>query len=61
MALVEKNAALMVKDSEAQEKMIALFKELYQDEQKCAELSRNMSQFALPQAIDAIVDNILAL
>lgn len=61
MALVEKNAALIVKDSEAQEKMIDLFKNLYQDEQKCAELSRNMAQFALPQAIDTIVDNILTL
>ncbi|MCQ2280285.1 MAG: undecaprenyldiphospho-muramoylpentapeptide beta-N-acetylglucosaminyltransferase [Bacteroidales bacterium] len=61
MALVEKGAALIVKDSEAGEKLIPTLETLCADEQKCAEMSQNMAQFALPQAVDAIVDNILNL
>ncbi len=61
MALVEKGAALIVKDSEAGEKLIPTFETLVNDPQKCEEMSRNMAQFALPQAIDAIVENILNL
>lgn len=61
MALVEKGAALIVKDSEAGEKLIPTLETLCGDEQKCAEMSQNMAQFALPQAVDAIVDNILNL
>lgn len=61
MALVEKGAALIVKDSEAGEKLIPTLETLCSDEQKCAEMSKNMAQFALPQAVDAIVDNILNL
>lgn len=61
MALVDKGAALIVKDSEAGEKLIPTFEKLVNDEQLCADMSQNMAQFALPTAIDAIVDNILAL
>ncbi len=61
MALVEKGAALIVKDSEAGEKLIPTVEALIQDDQKCAEMSQNLAQFALPQAVDNIVDNILAL
>lgn len=61
MALVEKGAALLVKDGEAGEKLIPTFETLVNDEQKCTEMSQNMAQFALPQAVDAIVDNILSL
>lgn len=61
MALVDKGAALIVKDSEAGEKLIPTFETLVNDPAKCEEMSRNMAQFALPQAIDAIVENILSL
>lgn len=61
MALVDKGAALIVKDSEAGEKLIPTFEKLVNDEHLCADMSQNMAQFALPTAIDAIVDNILAL
>lgn len=61
MALVDKGAALMVKDSEAGEKLIPTLEGLLNDPQKCEEMAQNMAQFALPQAIDAIVENILNL
>lgn len=61
MALVDKGAALMVKDSEAGEKLIPTLESLLNDAQKCEEMAQNMAQFALPQAIDAIVENILNL
>ena len=61
MALVDKGAALMVKDSEAGEKLIPTLENLLNDAQKCEEMAQNMAQFALPQAIDAIVENILNL
>lgn len=61
MALVDKGAALMVKDSEAGEKLIPTLESLLNDPQKCEEMAQNMAQFALPQAIDAIVENILNL
>ena len=61
MALVEKGAALIVKDSEAGEKLIPTLEGLLNDPQKCEEMAQNMAQFALPQAIDAIVENILNL
>ena len=61
MALVDKGAALMVKDSEAGEKLIPTLEGLLNDTQKCEEMAQNMAQFALPQAIDAIVENILNL
>ena len=61
MALVDKGAALIVKDSEAEENLIPTFENLANNEQLCTTMSKNMAQFALPTAIDAIVDNILAL
>lgn len=61
MALVEKNAALLVKDADAADKLIPTFMELVHNEAKSRELSENMSQFAQPHAIDLIVENILSL
>lgn len=61
MALVNKNAALLVTDTNAPETLIPTFAELFQNEDKCHELSENMSDFAQPNAIDAIVQNILTL
>ncbi len=61
MALVNKGAALIVRDSEASEKLIPTFENLLKNDVKCAEMSANMHQFALPGAIDAIVENILSL
>ncbi len=61
MALVNKGAALIVRDSEASEKLIPTFDNLLKDNAKCAEMSANMHQFALPEAIDTIVENILSL
>lgn len=61
MALVDKGAAMIVKDSEAGEKLIPAFKELFNNEAKCADLSANMLTFAQPEAIDKIVENIIEL
>jgi len=61
MALVEKGAACIVKDSEASFNLIPTFTELFNNEQKCAEMSENMKQFAQPDAVAKIVENILSL
>ena len=61
IALVNKGAALIVRDSEASEKLIPTFENLMKNDAQCAEMSANMHQFALPEAIDAIVENILSL
>lgn len=61
MALVEKGAALIVADGEASTKLIPTFEELIQNEAQCASLSANMAQFAEPDAVGKIAQNILDL
>lgn len=61
MALVNKNAALIVKDIETQEKLLPTFERLYRDANLCDTLSKNMKQFAEPDAVQKIVETILSL
>jgi len=59
MALVQKNAALMIKDDEAKVNLIGMAFDLLQDEAKQRLLSQNIRQMAIPDAADRIVDEIL--
>lgn len=57
--LVEKNAALMVKDSEAMEKVIPTILALASEEQKQNELKNNIAKHGVTDADDKIAKEIL--
>lgn len=59
MALVKKNAGLMIKDSEAKQQLIAAALDLLKDENKMQELSLNISKLGIANAADRITDEIL--
>ena len=61
MSLVNKKAALIVKDSEAKDKMIPMIIELARDEAKQNELRNNISQLAITDADERITAEILSL
>ncbi len=61
MALVDKQAAVLVKDVEAKSKLIDKLLVLINDEQKQNELINNISRFAIPDAAERIVDEVLAI
>ena len=58
MALVNKDAALIVKDAEASEKLMKTACELMKDSQKIAQLEKNIGKLALRDAAMTIVDEI---
>ncbi|MDP4263059.1 MAG: undecaprenyldiphospho-muramoylpentapeptide beta-N-acetylglucosaminyltransferase [Bacteroidota bacterium] len=57
--LVNKNAALMVKDSEALDKVVPIIIELAKDENKQAELKENIGKLAITNADKRIADEII--
>lgn len=57
-ALVDKNAAYLVKDIEAQKELPELLRSLIKDDKKLKELSQNIFAFASPKATELIVDEI---
>ncbi|MBK7872723.1 MAG: undecaprenyldiphospho-muramoylpentapeptide beta-N-acetylglucosaminyltransferase [Saprospiraceae bacterium] len=61
MALVQKNAAILLKDSDAQAQMIAKALELLDDEVLKQELSTNIKQLAKPNAAEEIANEVLKL
>jgi UDP-N-acetylglucosamine--N-acetylmuramyl-(pentapeptide) pyrophosphoryl-undecaprenol N-acetylglucosamine transferase len=61
MSLVNKNAALMIKDSEAAGKAVPMIIELAKDESKQNEMSRNIGQLAITDADESIARVILKL
>lgn len=61
MALVSKDAALMVKDVEAREKVIKLALDTVLDQQKLDSLSFNIKKLGLPDSADIIADEVLDL
>ena len=61
MALVEKNAAIMVHDKAAKEKMISTAIDLLNDENKKMELAKNIKLLAKPNAAEDIAKVILKL
>jgi UDP-N-acetylglucosamine--N-acetylmuramyl-(pentapeptide) pyrophosphoryl-undecaprenol N-acetylglucosamine transferase len=61
MSLVEKDAAIMVKDVDADEKLIPMTLDLLKDEVRCMELSANIKKLADKGADEAIAAEILKL
>ncbi len=61
MALVERNAALMVSDRDAKEQAMPLAIETLKDGVKMATLRGNISKMAFPDAADRIVDEIVKI
>jgi UDP-N-acetylglucosamine--N-acetylmuramyl-(pentapeptide) pyrophosphoryl-undecaprenol N-acetylglucosamine transferase len=59
MALVNKNAAIMVRDNEAKLNLVAVALNLLSDETKQRELSGNIKRMGIPDAAERIVDEIL--
>lgn len=58
MALVEKDAALMVHDSEINEKLFPLAFEVVHDEKRCKAFSEKIKELAKPKATSTIVDEV---
>ncbi|MFC6999204.1 undecaprenyldiphospho-muramoylpentapeptide beta-N-acetylglucosaminyltransferase [Rufibacter roseus] len=61
MALVERNAAVFVKDTEAAEQLWTTAFNLAKDKEKQKELSQNIGQLAKPHAAETIVHELLKL
>ncbi|HCC29910.1 MAG TPA: UDP-N-acetylglucosamine--N-acetylmuramyl-(pentapeptide) pyrophosphoryl-undecaprenol N-acetylglucosamine transferase, partial [Marinilabiliales bacterium] len=61
MALVSKNAAILVKDKEAKTQLIPELFKLASDDQRRVELGINIQKLAKPHADDLIVDEIYQL
>ncbi len=57
-ALVNKNAALLVKDTEASERLKEVILDIIENEEKLKELASNILNFASPEATTLIVDEI---
>lgn len=61
MALVNKNAAIYVKDSEAKDILLQQAIETVQNDNKLASLSENVLKLALPHSADIIADEVIKL
>jgi UDP-N-acetylglucosamine--N-acetylmuramyl-(pentapeptide) pyrophosphoryl-undecaprenol N-acetylglucosamine transferase len=61
VALVQQRAAIMVKDSEAPQKLLKEAIALIQDEQKRTKLTENIGKMARPNAADDIASEVLRL
>jgi UDP-N-acetylglucosamine--N-acetylmuramyl-(pentapeptide) pyrophosphoryl-undecaprenol N-acetylglucosamine transferase len=61
MALVTYNAAVIIKDSEAKEKLKAEAMRLIRDEEACFKLSENIARLALPDSAVVIANEVLSL
>lgn len=58
MALVKKDAAIMINDADAISTLLKTTLDVINDEQKLSELSANIKEMALPNAAEKIVDEI---
>lgn len=61
MALVNKGAAVFVKDVEAKEKLVPTALELVSDKSRLAELRTNILTLALPDSANIIADEVIRL
>lgn len=61
MALVDKNAAILVKDGEAKEKLLPIAFDLLKNETSMVNLSAQISKLAKPTASEDIVNGIISL
>jgi len=59
--LADKNAAVVVKDSEVKELLLSELFNLLENESKMEELKFNIKKFAKPEAAEDIVNDILRL
>ncbi len=57
-SLVDKNAAIMVKNDETQEKLLPTVFDLLKDKEKICEMQKNIAKFARPNAAEDIVNEI---
>jgi len=61
LALVEKNAAIMVKDIEAKDKLVEEVLNLMTNEAKQKELKTNIATLSKPNAAEVIAQNVISL
>ncbi|MCW3083651.1 MAG: undecaprenyldiphospho-muramoylpentapeptide beta-N-acetylglucosaminyltransferase [Bacteroidetes bacterium] len=61
MALVTHNAAIIIKDSEAREKLCAQAVALIKDEEECFKLSERIAGLALPDSANVIANEVIHL
>lgn len=61
MALVTYNAAIIIKDSEAREKLCEQAVSLLKDEEACFRLSENIGRLALPGSAIVIANEVISL
>lgn len=61
MALVDKDAALMVRDADAKEEVIKLALDTVSDTEKLSNLAKNVKKLGLPDSADVIADEVLKL
>ena len=61
MALVNRNAALMIPDAEAVEKLVPVMLDTIAQEQVLEKLSENVGKMALHNAAEVIVDKLLQI
>lgn len=61
MALVNRNAALIIKDSDSKEQLVGLVEDLLKNENKRQQLSQNIKQLGVSNADIKIVQQVIAL
>jgi UDP-N-acetylglucosamine--N-acetylmuramyl-(pentapeptide) pyrophosphoryl-undecaprenol N-acetylglucosamine transferase len=61
MALVNKNAAILIRDDEAIKKLVPVALDLIQDKEKLNALSGNILKMAQPDSANRIVDKVIKL
>jgi len=61
LALVDKNAAVMVKDANAKSELINNLLELIKDDNKCVEMGVKLQKLAKPDADELIVDEVFKI
>lgn len=61
LALVDKDAALYVKDADAPQQVVKLAIDTVKDEARLAQLSVNIKKLALPNSADIIADEVVKL
>ncbi len=61
MALVVKNAAIMVKDSDSSQKLLSEALKLINNNEKIAELEKNIKEFAIEKSDEIIAKNVIKL
>jgi UDP-N-acetylglucosamine--N-acetylmuramyl-(pentapeptide) pyrophosphoryl-undecaprenol N-acetylglucosamine transferase len=61
LALTDKDAAILIRDDQAEEELIPAISRLFADPQRMSQLAENISMFAMPSATENIVKEIIEL